>query len=105
MIVSALRFGKLHLLKKLCKERCIDIYDSMNSTSAVIPVKCGSTERCIEVMKRLRKQGVLVTAGMYPAVESGNARLRFFISANHCNEDIVKTVNAVECVLDETKQM
>ena len=86
-------------------DQSIDIYDSMHSTSAVIPVKCGSTERCIEVMKRLRGRGVLVTAGMYPAVESGNARLRFFIGANHCEEDIRKTVDAISCTLDETKQM
>ena len=96
---------KTTLFKKLCLERGIDIYDSMKSTSAVIPVKCGSTERCIEVMRRLRQHGVLVTAGMYPAVESGNARLRFFINANHEEKDIKNTVEAVSETLEETKLM
>lgn len=96
---------KTTLFKKLCFERDIDIYDSMKSTSAVIPIKCGSTERCIEVMRRLRQHGVLVTAGMYPAVESGNARLRFFINTNHNEEDIKHTVEAVKITLDETKSM
>lgn len=96
---------KTRLFKQLCNERSIDIYDSMNNCSAVIPVKCGSTERCIEVMRRLRNHGVLVTAGMYPAVESGNARLRFFVNANHREEDIRNTVDAIQCTLNETQQM
>lgn len=71
----------------------------------MIPVKCGSTERCIEVMKRLRARGVLVSAGMYPAVANGNARLRFFISASHEESMIQKTVDAVALTLKETEDM
>ena len=103
------RISKLHqrtdLFKRLCVENKIDIYDSVKSQSAVIPVKCGSTERCIEIMRRLRERGVLVSAGMYPAVESGNARLRFFISADHEETEIEKTVKAVKETLSETVSM
>ena len=103
------RILKLHqrtdLFKRLCIENKIDIYDSMKSQSAVIPVKCGSTERCIEMMRRLREKGVLVSAGMYPAVESGNARLRFFISADHEETEIERTVKAVKETLSETVSM
>ena len=103
------RITKLHertdLFKRLCKELDINIYDSMKNSSAVIPVKCGSTERCIEMMRRLRAKGVLVSAGMYPAVESGNARLRFFISANHDEAEIEKTVKAIHATLVETMDM
>ena len=103
------RITKLHertdLFKRLCRELDIDIYDAMKNSSAVIPVKCGSTERCIEMMRRLRAKGVLVSAGMYPAVESGNARLRFFISANHDEAEIEKTVKAVHATLVETMDM
>ena len=96
---------RTQLFKRLCVEKGIDIYDCTESSSAVIPVKCGSTERCIEVMKRLRSRGVLVSAGMYPAVANGNARLRFFISANHGESEIKKTVDAVAVTLEETKAM
>ena len=97
--------ARTELFKRLCAEKELDIYDCRASASAVIPVKCGSTERCIEVMKRLRARGVLVSAGMYPAVANGNARLRFFISASHEESMIQKTVDAVALTLKETEDM
>ena len=96
---------RTELFKQLCAELGLDIYDCRASASAVIPVKCGSTERCIEVMKRLRSRGVLVSAGMYPAVANGNARLRFFISANHEESMIQQTVETVAITLKETEDM
>lgn len=94
--------ARTQLFKKLCEEESIDIMDSNASTSAVIPVMCGSTERCIEMMRRLREEKVLVSAGMYPAVASGQARLRFFVNANHTEEEIRKTVKAIKKCLVET---
>ena len=56
-------------------------------------------------VERLRARGVLVSAGMYPAVANGNARLRFFISASHEESMIQKTVDAVALTLKETEDM
>ena len=94
--------ARTQLFKKLCEEESIDIMGSNTSASAVIPVMCGSTERCIEMMRRLREEKVLVSAGMYPAVASGQARLRFFVNANHTEEEIRKTVKAIKKCLVET---
>ena len=54
------------------------------------------------MMRRLREEKVLVSAGMYPAVASGQARLRFFVNANHTEEEIRKTVKAIKKCLVET---
>ena len=94
--------ARTQLFKRLCEEESIDIMGSSTSASAVIPVMCGSTERCIEMMRRLREEKVLVSAGMYPAVASGQARLRFFVNANHSEEEIRKTVKAIKKCLVET---
>ena len=85
----------------LCQENHLDIYQCTTCESAVIPVHCGATERCIEAMRLLRERGVLVSAGMYPAVEAGKARLRFFVSASHTEEEIRKTVSTITEVLSE----
>ena len=46
---------RTELFKALCEKAGVDILNSRHSASAVIPVMCGSTERCIEIMKRLRE--------------------------------------------------
>lgn len=97
--------SRTQLFKDLCVENGVDLMDSHHSASAVIPVMCGSTERCIEMMRRLRRKGVLVSAGMYPAVASGQARLRFFVNANHTEEEIRTTVARICECLQETASM
>ncbi len=98
--ISRLRYNT-DLFKRLCQENHLDIYQCTTCESAVIPVHCGATERCIEAMRLLRERGVLVSAGMYPAVEAGKARLRFFVSASHTEEEIRKTVSTITEVLSE----
>ena len=93
---------RTELFKALCEKAGVDILNSRHSASAVIPVMCGSTERCIEIMKRLRENRVLVSAGMYPAVAAGQARLRFFVNANHTEDEIRMTVASIVKCLKET---
>ena len=47
------------------------------------------------IRDRLFERGINVQPILYPAVEEAAARLRFFISSTHTDEQIIQTVQAV----------
>jgi 8-amino-7-oxononanoate synthase len=70
----------------------------------VIPVILGSSMEAVRISAVLFKRKIYVLPIIYPAVEEGLARLRFFLSSEHTEEDIINTLNilAEECDLVET---
>jgi 8-amino-7-oxononanoate synthase len=64
--------------------------------SAVIPLILGDSAACIRLYHALFDHGVFVIPVVYPAVAENAARLRFFINSTHSNEELDRTVDAVE---------
>jgi 8-amino-7-oxononanoate synthase len=73
----------------------------LSEASPVIPVILGSSQAAIVASNRLLARGINVQPIVYPAVEEGMARLRFFMCAAHTEEQISSSVRAVAEVVAE----
>ena len=67
----------------------------MSKDSPVIPVILGNSMHSLQLAKALFDRGINVQPILYPAVEESAARLRFFITSLHTEEQIRSTVAAV----------
>ena len=84
--------GQLFL--KLAKAAGIDTGTSRGL--AVIPAITGSSIKAARLSAALFKRGINVQPILYPAVPEKSARLRFFISCQHTEAQILETVKALE---------
>ena len=60
--------------------------------AAIVPVIIGSSVRAAKLAEALFQRGINVQPIIYPAVPERAARLRFFLSASHTDEDIDTTL-------------
>ena len=60
-----------------------------------MPVILGNSLHALQLSRALFERGINVQPILYPAVEEEKARLRFFITSAHTDEQIRTTVNAV----------
>ncbi len=81
------------LFLTLAKQRGVNTGRSKDS--AVVPVILGNSLHALQLSQALYMRGINVQPILYPAVEESAARLRFFITARHTEEQIRKTVDAV----------
>jgi 8-amino-7-oxononanoate synthase len=72
-----------------CRMKGVDI--GLSAGSAVVPCITGSSIRALRLAQTLGAEGVNVQPIFYPAVEEGRARLRFFITAAHTEEQLSRT--------------
>jgi 8-amino-7-oxononanoate synthase len=75
---------------KLCQKH--NINTGKSAGLSVIPIITKSSIKAGILSNILFKQGINVQPIFYPAVEEGMARLRFFISSEHTEEQIKETV-------------
>jgi 8-amino-7-oxononanoate synthase len=98
------RVERLHqranLFLNLAKESGLNT--GLSHDSPVIPVIVGNSLQCIQLSETLFHRGINVQPLIYPAVSDSTARLRFFMSCNHSEEQICFTV---EAVADELKKI
>lgn len=73
-----------------------------SKNSAVVPVILGNSMLALQMSKTLFERGINVQPILHPAVEEKAARLRFFITSAHTEEQIRYTVNVMT---DEFKQL
>ena len=59
----------------------------------MVPVILGNSLHCLRLSQALFERGINVQPILYPAVEEKTARLRFFITATHTEEQIRHTVD------------
>ncbi len=85
------RQAKLFL--ELAKGRGIDT--GISKDSAVIPVILGNSMHALQLSKALFERGINVQPILHPAVEESAARLRFFVTSLHSEEQIRFTVDAI----------
>ena len=81
------------LFLSLCREAKLDTGDSEGTP--VIPVITGNSMVALRLSNRLRGDGINVQPILYPAVDESAARLRFFLTSEHTEEQIRYTVEKV----------
>lgn len=90
------RVKRLHerakLFLELAYEKGLNTGTSCNTP--IIPLILGNSLHSIQLSQELFKNGINVRPIIYPAVPDKAARLRFFISSTHTEEQIRFTVNA-----------
>ncbi len=81
------------LFLRLAKEHGIDT--GFAHGSAVVPAIIGNSLHSLQVSEALRQRGINVQPILYPAVEETAARLRFFCTATHTEQQIRETIHAL----------
>jgi 8-amino-7-oxononanoate synthase len=88
------RVGRLNdraaLFLKLAREGGLDVGGSIGA--AIVPIITGSSIRAGRLAQAMFERGVNVQPILYPAVPERAARLRFFLTADHTEEQIRETV-------------
>ena len=91
------RVAQLHdraqLFLNLAQEQGLDTGTSRGS--AVIPVVVGDTLKALRLSQHLFRKGINVQPMTFPVVPQNAARLRFFISSTHTEDQIRLTVNTL----------
>jgi 8-amino-7-oxononanoate synthase len=94
--VACLR-DRARLFLKLAQDSGLNTGNS--GDTPIVPVILGDSRLCILVSDALLHQGINAQPILYPAVPESAARVRFFITAEHSEEQICRTVQVLaECV-------
>jgi 8-amino-7-oxononanoate synthase len=91
--------ARARLFLELALDRGLDT--GRSEGFSVIPVIFGTSEAAVQASNRMLDRGFNVQPIVYPAVEEGLARLRFFLCADHTEEQIRAAVDAVAEVAAE----
>jgi len=81
------------LFLSLCKERGLNT--GLGNNTPVVPVITGNSMHALQLSRALFERGINVQPILYPAVEEEKARLRFFITAAHTEDQLRRTADAV----------
>lgn len=85
------------LFLRSAQERGLDTGPS--GGTPIVPVLVGDSLRSLAISAALLRRGIDAQPILYPAVPENKARLRFFITAEHTEPQIVETSDALaECV-------
>ena len=79
---------------KLAKER--NLNTGLSNNTPVVPVIIGNSLRALQLSRKLFHRGINVHPILHPAVEEKAARLRFFVTAKHTEEQIRFTIEAMD---------
>ncbi|MBE9045282.1 aminotransferase class I/II-fold pyridoxal phosphate-dependent enzyme [Pleurocapsales cyanobacterium LEGE 10410] len=82
--------AKAQLFLELAQQHGLNT--GMSQDSPVIPIIVGDSLKSIQLSQNLFKRGINVPFMIYPSVPQNGARLRFFITCNHTDEQIHSTV-------------
>jgi 8-amino-7-oxononanoate synthase len=78
---------------KLATEKGLNT--GMSKDSPVIPIIVGDSLKSIQLSQNLFDRGINVPFMIYPSVPQNEARLRFFITCDHTEEQIDETIEVV----------
>ena len=81
------------LFLRLAKERGLNT--GLSDGTPVVPIIIGNSQQALILSHRMFERGINVRPILHPAVEEEAARLRFFISSSHCEDQIRAAVDAV----------
>ena len=66
---------------------------------AIVPIIVGGSIKAAQLSAKLFDEGINVQPILYPAVPEAQARLRFFISSEHTEEQMDKAIEACKRLL------
>ncbi|MEQ1815105.1 MAG: aminotransferase class I/II-fold pyridoxal phosphate-dependent enzyme [Nitrosomonas sp.] len=99
------RAARLRARSKLFIERAqanqLDIGDA--SGTGVIPIITGNSVLCLKLGQYLSDAGIYVHPILYPAVSESAARLRFFITCNLTEDEVIHTVDTLAAAMHKLK--
>lgn len=78
------------MFRKLASDCGLDT--GASNDTPIVPVIVGSSARALDLSEQLLCRGVDAQPILYPAVPESGARLRFFITAHHTEQQIATTV-------------
>ncbi len=91
------RVAELHRISALyTKGLKAQGWDTMDSTTCVVPVLVGDEGKTMDLTRLLFDQGVFVCPIVHPAVPRGMDRLRTCLMATHTEEDIAQVLDAFD---------
>ena len=70
-------------------------FDTMNSTTPIIPVLVKDPQRAVSISKQLLQENIFVQAIRPPTVPMGTSRLRLTVTAAHSREDLDRLLDAL----------
>jgi 7-keto-8-aminopelargonate synthetase-like enzyme len=70
-------------------------FDTLATTTAIVPVLCGSDERAFQMTREAQHRDVFVMPVVSPAVPEGLARLRATITAAHEPADMQQAIDII----------
>jgi 7-keto-8-aminopelargonate synthetase-like enzyme len=79
----------------LKEARRVGLNTGMSNNTPVVPIIIGNSLHALQLSHQLFERGINVQPILYPAVEESAARLRFFITTCHSEQQITDTVVAV----------
>jgi glycine C-acetyltransferase len=71
-------------------------FDTMGSTTPIIPILIKDPQRAVAMSKRLLQEGIFVQAIRPPTVPMDTARLRLTVTATHTQDDLLRLLNALK---------
>lgn len=71
-------------------------YNTMNSTTSIVPILIGDEENTLKLCKIVNDEGIFICPILFPAIPKGTNRLRAHVLATHTSEDIDKTLDIFE---------
>jgi 8-amino-7-oxononanoate synthase len=102
MLAEPWRVTKLQanarLFRDLCRQHGFDT--GASEGLSIVPVVLGSSVRAVRVSVALLEHGVNALPIVFPAVPEKLARLRFFLSAEHSEQDVRDAVAALVAATD-----
>ena len=72
---------------------------------AIVPIIIPNALDVVKIVNKLFAQNIYVQPMIYPAVKRNQSRLRFFISSAHTKEQIKKTIEILQSIITEIKQV
>lgn len=91
------RVARLHeragLFLTLARSRGLNT--GLSKDSPIVPVILGDSVHCLRLSRAMFDRGINVQPILYPAVEERAARLRFFITASHTEEQIRHSIDVM----------
>ncbi len=87
------------LFLRLARQRGLNT--GMSSGTPIIPIILGNSIHCLQLSDAMLKQGINVLPILHPAVEETAARLRFFLTSRHTEDQIRRTVDVLAKELEK----
>jgi 8-amino-7-oxononanoate synthase len=82
---------------RLARQRGLDT--GASGGTPIVPVVLGDSLRSLAISAALLRRGIDAQPILYPAVPENKARMRFFITAEHTERQLVQTIDALaECL-------